>query len=168
MRSIQHHGAFDGTEPGWDAKSVFRFRCVLIVLMGFISVTAFGLFAACVYYVFSTGGEGSPAEAERMAAKLKSIESPDTSLMDDAEFSAHRFDNGEWMVALSRSSHAYKSKWRGGGTIVVKDSRGQVRSFMAHVCGENLPKVCAMQSKDLNGFYEFLRGQADFRESTIP
>lgn len=168
MVTSQHHGAFDGTEPGWYPKSAYRIKCFFAVVIAVVSITAFGLFAAFAYYVLSTGGEGSAAEAERMAVTLKAIDSPDATLTDDAEFSAHRFENGEWMVALSRSSHAYKSKWLGGGTIVVKDSRGQVRSFMAHVCGEKLPYICATHSKDLDGFYKFLRSQAEFRESSIP
>ena len=45
-----------------------------------------------------------------------------------------RFDDGAWLFGLCQSSHGV---WkRGGGTVVVKDSKGQVRAFFGHVCGD--------------------------------
>lgn len=168
MEEIHFNRAFDQPEYVWSEKTIYRLKCAVGLLIVMVSITVIGLFAAFAFYIFTSGGEGSIPEAERMASKLRTIDSPETSLTDDAEVSSHRFENGEWICALSRSSHGFMSKYRGGGTMVIKDSRGRVRCFMGHICGESFPNVSANLSKDLDGFDSFLQNSGEFRETVIP
>ncbi len=39
--------------------------------------------------------------------------------------------NGDWLAMAYASSHG----WRGGGTVVTRDSTGRIRVFFGHVCG---------------------------------
>jgi hypothetical protein len=76
-------------------------------------------------------GKGSPAYAAKWRARLHPLSDPDAARATHPEIEVLRFGNGEWVIGVSDDSHA--SHW--GGTVVVKDSTGQVRAFFGHVCG---------------------------------
>lgn len=42
------------------------------------------------------------------------------------------FDNGDWVAMLYADSH---SKDPAGGTVVARDSNGNVKAYSGHVCG---------------------------------
>jgi hypothetical protein len=90
----------------------------------------FGLWAA------ASGGsdKGSPALAAEWKADLSQYRTPEEAQAKNKDVIVVRFDDGAWVFGRCQSSHGV---WkRGGGTVVVKDSKGRVRAFFGHVCGE--------------------------------
>jgi hypothetical protein len=59
------------------------------------------------------------------------------------------FADGRWIACAHASSHGAP----GGGTIVSRDSSGEIHVFLGHVCGH----LCA-RGETLEGFYQDLRG----------
>ena len=55
------------------------------------------------------------------------------------------------MIGIAQNSHGLFS--RGGGTIVVKDSRGDIRAFFGHVCGPRYLHTFFRDAPDLDRFY---------------
>src|SRR5262245_10668661 len=85
---------------------------------------------------FTINDKGSPDLAARWKAELIEYRTPDEAQTRNPDVIVIKFDNGEWLFGLCRSSHG---AWRsGGGTVVVKDSKGQIRAFFGHVCGDCL------------------------------
>ncbi len=138
-----------------------RRRTVLwIVAMGTVLIIGFPILFVGLYFV-STGGTGSADEAIRLKKIIERIPDPESGEGCDSEYAAKRFPNGEWVLGIGRDSHSMMSKYRGGGTVVVKDSRGRVRCFFGHVCG------CGMQTFDarsLDEFYKKLIVSGGFKE----
>jgi len=81
-----------------------------------------------------TGGSGSMAKAQQLRPQVEAVPGPE-SLPSDRNWAAVKCANGEWILGISTSSHDMYSSWFGGGTVVLKDSRGRVRCFLGHVCG---------------------------------
>lgn len=65
------------------------------------------------------------------------------------------FPDGRWIACVHASSHGE----RGGGTIVSRDSSGEVHVFFGHVCGH-----LSARGETLEEFYERLRGYNDVKE----
>lgn len=123
-----------GAAMGQQMREERRFACLgCLLAVGLTTVAA----VAALHFIFfdSVGGTGSMAEAVRLRAILEPIPDPEAGRGCDPEFSFHRFPNGEWVMGIARDSHASLSRYRGGGTVVMKDSRGRVRCFFGHVCG---------------------------------
>lgn len=110
-----------------------------IACLGCVSAVGLAVFAAVAlfhfYFFGSVGGTRSMAEAAKLRAILEPIPDPEAGRGCDPEFSFRRFPNGEWVMGVARDSHAPLSLYLGGGTVVLKDSRGRVRCFLGHVCG---------------------------------
>jgi hypothetical protein len=62
---------------------------------------------------------------------------------------AREFENGEWILLVSDNSHG--DPW--GGTVVTKDSKGEVKTFYGHVCGR---ADTGSESKSLSDVYRVL------------
>jgi hypothetical protein len=90
-------------------------------------------------YFNSEGGTGSMSEAVKLRAILEPIASPEDGVGCHPEYVSKRFSNGEWLLAIGRDSHGPLSRYTGGGTFVMKDSRGRLRCFLGHVCGAGGP-----------------------------
>lgn len=80
------------------------------------------------------GGNGSMTKAQQLRPRVEAVPDPD-SLPAGFSWTAVQCANGEWVLGTSVSSHDMYSDWFGGGTVVLKDSRGRVRCFLGHVCG---------------------------------
>ena len=78
--------------------------------------------------------EGVPSAARKLIAEMESHHDPDEALVAHPDWFEHRFPNGEWVFGYGIDSHGYRV---GGGTLVIKDSRGRIRVFFGHVCGTN-------------------------------
>jgi hypothetical protein len=115
------------------------------------------------WFAVSFGSDsGSPKLAEEWRATLVPIHDPDEAAARVPHVQIIRFPDGEWVVGLSANSHGI---WvRGGGTVVVKDSRGQVRAFFGHVCGSGMLKGAFGSTKSLDEFYKQLEGSGTFVE----
>lgn len=98
------------------------------------------LVSALVAFVWlgraNSGGMGSMKEALRLRSMVESMPEPKESFWDrNKEAVGLCFPNGEWVMGVAKDSHTWYSDWFGGGTVVLKDSRGRVRCFFGHVCG---------------------------------
>lgn len=83
-----------------------------------------------------SGGVGSMAEARRLRPVVEAMPTPTTSAADYKMGAVGIvYPNGEWVTGVAKDSHALYSRLTGGGTVVLKDSRGRVRCFFGHVCG---------------------------------
>ena len=67
-------------------------------------------------------------------AEMEPFHDPDEAVAAHPEWFQHRFENGEWIFGYGIDSHGFAF---GGGTLVIKDSRGRTRVFFGHVCGTN-------------------------------
>jgi hypothetical protein len=135
------------------------------------------LFVLVVIALFPNmhNGDGSPSYALECIAEFAGIDSVDQAEKTISQFrsrststgewaSSRKFDNGQWVFGVCRDSHSS----RHGGTVVVKDSRGDVRVFFGHVCGAlqlSMP-INEEEVEDLDGFYEFLLSRSSLREVT--
>ena len=112
-----------------------RKRTVLWVLIGcagLLLLLPCGLFG--FWFAVEVGSSsGSPELAAEWWAAFLAALGPDEAAAADPDVVVLRFPNGEWAFGKSQDSHGI---WRrGGGTLVVRDSRGRVRAFFGHVCG---------------------------------
>ncbi len=84
----------------------------------------------------NSGGRGSMDAALKLKAKVEAMPTPDEWCYNRRAGSfGVRFTNGEWVTGVAMDSHGLYSEWFGGGTVVLKDSRGRVRCYFGHVCG---------------------------------
>jgi hypothetical protein len=79
-------------------------------------------------------GGGVPSIARRLKAEIEPIIDPETAVRLHPKWAVVRVRNGEWIIGRGFDSHWISA---GRGTLVVKDSRGRVRVFFGHVCGNN-------------------------------
>jgi hypothetical protein len=109
--------------------------------------------------------DGVPSVARRLKAEMEPISDPETAVREHPDWFALRFPNGEWVFGRGINSHDVFR--HGRGTLVVKDSRGQIRIFFGHVCGNKTgmdwcrTDVC----RSLDNFYkDYLLWVGELRE----
>lgn len=108
----------------------------LIVAAVLVMLVPVGFVAYFVIGSADEGGVGSMAEAVRLRPVVEAMPEPTRTTSDyQANTVAIVFENGEWVVGVAKNSHGLYSRSKGGGTVVLKDSRGRVRCFFGHVCG---------------------------------
>lgn len=93
-------------------------------------------------------GTGSENYARRWSERFGSVSSIRAARAAFPEVGSRDFENGEWIFFVSDDSHG--DPW--GGTVVAKDSRGDVRAFYGHVCGH----VQLGDARSLNETYQLL------------
>ncbi len=104
---------------------------------------------------------GSPNLAEEWRDEFAPFDDPSEAVAHDPGIILMRFRNGEWVFGRSQNSHGI---WlRGGGTVVVKDSKGQTRAFFGHVCGGGHLGIGHPDLPNLEAFYKQLR-ESGFQE----
>jgi hypothetical protein len=132
-------------------------RRVLRLVLGLTAVAAIpGGFFGFIWAASAGSDQGSAALASEWKAALLADAEPDDAAARDPDVVVLRFADGDWAFGKSQDSHGV---WRrGGGTAVVRDSRGRVRAFFGHVCG---PRYLSFGSDlpSLDAFYEQLRKQ---------
>ena len=96
-------------------------------------------------------GTGSPEYASQWRDIFEGISSPEIAQARYPEVQARRFPNGEWIYGVCRDSHEHQD----GGTVVVKDSGGNIHAFFGHVCGSEFLASDLMHRdpKSLDEFY---------------
>lgn len=138
---------------------------LVLLLIGVLAVPA-GFF--CLYVAASVGTDrGWPKLAAVWRDTLEKYDSPEEAAPRIPDLEVLRFKDDEWLFGLSQNSHG---AWNvGGGTVVFKDSRGEVRIFFGHVCGRhNLTRSEKWwHTKTLDEFYEQLKEQR-FEEYHFP
>ncbi len=130
---------------GW---RIMKAAIWLLVLSPFFLVGFFFL------YLWTSGGSGSADEADQLRRMIEKVSSPDDERLPISGYAAKRFDSGEWIVGIGTNSHGFLSKLRGGGTIVVKDSRDNIRCFLGHVCGSDDLRMRMKTASSLDDFYK--------------
>lgn len=98
------------------------------VVFGCIGVGIIGL------WVYFDHSRGLPRDAEirRLTNALAAVPTPEDAERTFEDCVAIRFSNGEWACCVGINSHSWK---RARDTVEVRDSRGQTRVFIGHVCG---------------------------------
>ena len=135
---------------------------LLASVLGVLCAVILGFWAAA-----SGGSEkGSPVLAAKWKDELNQYSTPDEAKAKNRDVIVLEFQSGEWVFGLARSSHGM---WkRGGGTVVLKDSNGQIRAFFGHVCGEGMLGA-TWEKTNLARFYqETLSCEFGFVEHSLP
>jgi hypothetical protein len=117
--------------------------------MLFPAIIALGLLAIRALNSGPDLGRGSPEHAAKWKAVLESVSNPELVKTRYPFAATKRYADGSWICGLSEDSHA----GRDGGTIVVKDSTGNVRAFFGHVCGPDMLQEVISRSNSLAEFY---------------
>lgn len=143
-------------DPSIDA-SLRKILGCLFMLGAAVFVILGGLFYHWTLIAISS--EGSKSLALEWREEMAAWESPE----DLKSGRSYLCANGEWALVKAQNSHG--GFWNGGGTLVVKDSNGDLKTFhKGHVCGSNI--FISDEQKDLKSFYKELY-EADFREFNI-
>jgi hypothetical protein len=100
--------------------------------------------------------------AEEWKHVLEPFENVEDAVQKEPLVQGKRFPDGDWVFGLCRDSHGRFKQ--GGGTLVVKDSRGKVRAFFGHVCGWLALEAMLREQKSLDEFYEYLLQHWQFQE----
>ena len=115
-----------------------------------------------LYLIIGVNDSGSPLLAEEWKRVLEPLENVEDAAQKEPLIQGKRFANDEWVFGLCRDSHGRSRK--GGGTLVVKDSRGKVRAFFGHVCGWMALEAMLREQKSLDEFYKYLFEHWQFQE----
>ncbi|MCK5708070.1 MAG: hypothetical protein KAI43_10495 [Candidatus Aureabacteria bacterium] len=104
-----------------------------------------------IFSVFAPMGTGSKRFANKWAKKFEFINTLEEAKTEYSWLKFRKFENGDWIFGVSSDSHS--NPW--GGTIVTKDSNGQIRCFFGHVCGSGFLRVIftLTQPKTLDEIY---------------
>lgn len=114
-------------------------------------------------------GRGSKYYAHKWYTIFQKIDSIEKAKREYPDISIYKISDGEWIFGISDDSHASIF----GGTIVVRDSKGNVRCFFGHVCGEKFINAIFFQSKinlrykGINGVYKIILEKIQFDEYKI-
>ena len=119
-----------------------------------------------LWFAASTGSsKGSPALAAEWRDHLASFPDPDAARAADPEVIVIRFRDGGWVFGRSQNSHGIW--YRGGGTVVVRDSAGRTRAFFGHVCGGGQLGIGYPDLPNLAAFDKEMT-ESGFKEHSFP
>ncbi len=137
----------------------------ILAVLGTLLLLGCGGAFLFVVMVFSSNNRGSPELAAEWKAELEACRDPEEASQRLPRAFTKRFADGEWVIGLAQDSHG---AWRrGGGIVVVKDSRGDVRAFFGHVCGEHA-FARGYDASSLDKFYNRLLEGDIFAEHKFP
>lgn len=131
-------------------------RTKLLLILGSFSFSfliAVAFLALSLTYI---SDEGSPVLASEWRSELNAFATPDDAVKADPTIQVVKFKNGEWLFGRCQDSHGIS--WRGGGgTMVMKDSRGEIRALKGHVCGSRFLSGGSSEIANLDTFYSRLK-----------
>ncbi len=132
-------------------RRVLRWVVIGVVGLSLIPCGFFGFWFAAEF----GSDSGSPSLAAEWRDRLNQYADPNSAHVADPKIVVVRFRNGEWVYGLSQNSHGIW--YRGGGTLVVKDSKGRTRAFFGHVCGGgHIGHVVDLELLGLDEYYKRL------------
>jgi hypothetical protein len=105
--------------------------------------------------------KGSRELALNWRNELTALADPESAAVRNNGITTRRYSNGEWVMGKCQNSH---SDADGGGTVVLKDSRGEIRIYFGHVCGKGALSALFRGGSDLNSLYEYMRNDCQFTE----
>jgi hypothetical protein len=123
-------------------------------LLGLLCCGGGALLIHLVQLLTGINNSGSPELAQEWRAVLEPFADPEDAARKDSRVQGKRFADGDWVFGLCQNSHGLLQP--GGGTLVVKDSRGAVRAFFGHVCGQQALEGLLYGPKSLDEFYTYL------------
>jgi hypothetical protein len=127
-----------------------RRRIVVLAVAWFVLLAlCAGLFQWMIWPAPFKRGEGSTSYARKWKERFESTEDPETAQARFGDVTVKRFDNGEWIFGVCADSHSSIH----GGTVVVKDSRGNTHVYFGHVCGPKALELALESQRSLEGFY---------------
>ena len=131
-----------------NVRLVLKLGVIVIAVLAMPFVAFFGLWIAS-----SAGSDrGSPKLASEWSHQLSEFTDPDAAVASNKRVWVIDCENGEWMFGLAQGSHGI---WRrGGGTVVTKDSNGDVRSYRGHVCCSTGTPFRGSATDDLATLYQ--------------
>ena len=118
-----------------------------------------GVLAGVGFGIWSDRDMGPPRDelVRRLTADLSVVATPEEAEAVIPGCGTVRLPSGEWVTGVGVNGHSWK---RAKDTLVVRDSRGQVRAFVGHVCGPRwMPGYFPPNHPDfpnLDAFYAFL------------
>ena len=138
----------------WSKKMKLNVRrflkrgAIVIAALATPVVAFFGL-----WFASSAGSDrGSPKLASEWSLQLSEFTDPDAAVASNERVWVIRCENGEWMFGLAQGSHGI---WRrGGGTVVTKDSNGDLRTYRGHVCWSTGTPFRGTSTEDLATVYQ--------------
>jgi hypothetical protein len=114
---------------------------------------------------FGNCDAGSSSLARQWQRRIAPVTTVEDTKNSGPDIQCVKFPNGEWVCGLARDSHGWR---QGGGTLVVKDSRGQMRVFFGHVCGaQPCFLVTPGDLKNLDAFYKYINTHWGFTEQVL-
>ena len=78
-------------------------------------------------------GDGSESYAKEWSEKLNEFDDPNILKEQYPNLKFKEYDDGNWIIGICKDSHSSMF----GGTIVLRDSTGTVKSYFGHVCGNH-------------------------------
>jgi hypothetical protein len=119
---------------------------IAVIVIPFIIF--FGLWFASSY----GSDRGSPELASEWRQLLSEFRDPNSAVDANERIWVIQCDNDEWMFGLAQGSHGI---WKhGGGTVVTKDSNGELRSYRGHVCWPSGSPFRGCSTENLANVYE--------------
>ena len=121
-------------------KNLYIAFIVCIILFLYISIS------------FSMG-TGSSAYAKKWAKKFKYLHSIEEAKNSYPQLFIYKFSTQKWIIGICDDSHSSRL----GGTIVIRDSEGNIYCFFGHVCGPGyLKNIKILQLKNMKEVLNFL------------
>jgi hypothetical protein len=144
-----------------ERTSIWRSPVIIVLLIASALVFLF-------MFLVASDGHGSAAGAAHLRTLVEPIADPESGQGSDPEYGCKRFSNGEWVLGISRDSHGLLCRFYGGGTVVFKDSRGQIRCFFGHICGPGGHRSLMFEPQSLDELYDKLVKYYRFTEYHWP
>ncbi|MCR9118684.1 MAG: hypothetical protein NXI22_17240 [bacterium] len=137
----------------------------LLIVGGLFLASVGSFFVLVVFCVIAASPytKGSPELAARWRDEMRMWDSPDDAT-NESTVMLYQFANEDWAIVKAKNCHG--GRWSGGGTVVIKDSKGRLSVLNnGHVCGDGNLLIEANHA-NLDSFYAALT-EADFRELVI-
>jgi len=127
-------------------------------LLSGAGIAVLGCAGVVLWRVSEWRGPTQDEFVRQTSVALEATNSAEEAEATIADCGTVRFPSGEWVTGVGVNSHSSK---RAKGTLVLRDSRGQVKSFVGHVCGRRwMPGYFPTNHRDftnLEAFYAFLK-----------
>ena len=128
-----------------------------ILLVAAPALVVIGCVAAVAFVTAEWGGPPRDQFVRETSEILQAVSSPEEAENAIKRCGTVHFPNGEWVTGIGIDGHSQR---RAKNTLVVRDSRGQVKAFVGHVCGPNwMPRYFPPNHPSfstLEAFYVFL------------
>jgi hypothetical protein len=125
-----------------------RLRRIKHCAFGLLLTTLVGLGIWYQVWMNKARGPSRDQFVREMSAVLANVSSPEDAEARIENCGTLRFPDGEWLTGVGVDGHSWK---RAKDTMVVLDSRGQVKAYVGHYCGSNwMPRYFPLNHPDFS------------------